>query len=80
MATAQEKATPCCGDNNNPNSSTAPLRPNRSPSSSDPTADPIRNRAPVAALMPAVDSFADPPPKTTSTKGFLLFMILPVLF
>jgi len=66
MATAQEKATP---DNlsNNPTASNSSAVPS---SWTHPAADPFRNRPPVSALMSAVDSFPDPPPKTTSTtKG-----------
>jgi len=66
MATAQEKATP----NNLSNSPTASTSSAVPSSWAHPTADPFRNRPSVSALVPAVDSFPDPPPKTTSTtKG-----------
>ncbi|XP_027360407.1 uncharacterized protein LOC113868749 isoform X5 [Abrus precatorius] len=68
MATTQEKATL---DNNNPNASSSAAQ--SSPSSS--WTDPVRNRPSVATLISAVDSFSDPPPKTTSsTKGIPVMM------
>ena len=73
----RKKTTPCCSDNNKAGSSTAtPLRSKASqvlPDWPDRAADPIRNRASVATLIPTVDSFSDPPPKTPSTKGIFFF-------
>ncbi|XP_014521049.1 uncharacterized protein LOC106777802 [Vigna radiata var. radiata] len=71
MATAQEKATPN-NLSNNPTASNSSAVPS---SWAHPAADPFRNRPPVSALMSAVDSFPDPPPKTTSTtKGIPVMM------
>lgn len=73
MATAQEKATPN-NLSNNPTASNSSAVPS---SWAHPAADPFRNRPPVSALMSAVDSFPDPPPKTTSTtKGIHSYTVL----
>lgn len=84
MAATQEKATPCCLDAA-PAKSSALLRKASDPmrdwtvSGSDPSQDPIRNRAAVPTLIRPIETLPATSTNTTAAKGrknILLFYLL----